>query len=207
MEITQKGTAHLIENLALSAGSRYTHSGKPDRAKTYLNLLKNKYPESQYVKDGTVDRYLKGLAIKIGNTAPEFSVTTMNGESFSLSGCKGKFVMIDFWGTWCGPCRGEVPNFKKLYTTIPRDSLLVIGLAEDDSTTLAPFIAEQAIPYPNALATKELLDAYGVNRFPTTFLIGPDGTIIAKDLRGESVVEQVREKMKESHSGAKGIES
>jgi hypothetical protein len=72
----------------------------------------------------------------------------------------------------------------------------MIGLAKDDSAALVRFIGEQRIPYPNALATKEILDAYGINSYPTTLLIGPDGKILGRNLRGESVIEQVREKMK-----------
>jgi len=196
MDLIQNSSERVVTGVCMTAGSQYAYMGKADAAREFLTKLKSDYPDHRYVKDGNVDRYLKSLAINEGNNAPDFSITTLTGNSFKLSDQKGKFVMIDFWGSWCGPCRGEVPNFKNLYTTIPRDSLILIGLANDDSTDLVQFIAEQKIPYPNALATEDILKAYGINAYPTTLLIGPDGKIAGKNLRGESVIDQVREKMK-----------
>jgi len=201
-ELTKKSTDRVTASICMSAGSSYAYMGKADEARKFLNKLKNDYPENRNVKEGIVDRYLKGLDVNIGNPAPEFTIRTLKRDIFNLSDHKGKFVMIDFWGSWCGPCRGEVPNFKKLYTTIPRDSLIIIGLANDDSTRLVQFIAEQKIPYPNALASDEILKAYGINAYPTTLLIGPDGRIVGKNLRGESVIDQVREKMMEFKESA-----
>jgi peroxiredoxin len=195
VDLLTNSSDRVVVSICMIAGSNYAYMGKADKARMFLTKLKNDFPENRYVKEGIVDRYLKGLAVDVGNPAPAFSVKTLKGETFNLSDHKGKFVMIDFWGSWCGPCRGEVPNFKKLYTTIPRDSLVMIGLAKDDSTTLVQFITSQMIPYPNALASKDILDSYGVNAYPTTFLIGPDGRIQAKNLRGEGVIELVRKEM------------
>ena len=68
--------------------------------------------------------------------APDFEIQTVAGKHMKLSDFRNKFVFLDFWGTWCGPCRAEIPNIKKMANTIPSDKLQVIGLAKDESAKL-----------------------------------------------------------------------
>ena len=197
MKIVQSGNDRIVPNICLSAGSVYSHTGQSERARTYLNKLKNDYPENRYIKEGIVDLILRSLDINIDKMAPDFSITTLSGESFKLSEQMGKFVMLDFWGSWCGPCRVEIPNFIKLYNSFSRDELVILGLANDDSTKLCQYIESENIPYPNALAGDELIKIYGISAYPTTLFIDPDGNICAKNLRGENIVDKVKEKMAE----------
>ena len=104
-------------------------------------------------------------------------------------------IFIDFWGSWCGPCLGEIPNIKKLYASVSKEKLKVIGLAYDDVNALAKCIEENKIEYPNAIAPDKTLKEYGITAYPTTLLIDPDGRIIAKNLRGSNLVAAVQEKM------------
>jgi cytochrome c-type biogenesis protein len=123
--------------------------------------------------------------MKEGIAAPDFTIATLCGENFKLSDHKGKFVFIDFWGTWCGPCVGEVPHLIELAETIPTDQLVVIGLSVGDTEEkLNTFIAEKKINYKNAMCNDEIQQEFGVNSFPTTFLIDKEGNIVAKNLRG-----------------------
>jgi peroxiredoxin len=135
------------------------------------------------------------LDVVVGSQAPDFDIVTLAGEEIKLSNLKGKFVFLDFWGSWCGPCRGEIPNMKNLYHSFARKDLIVLGIAEDDSTRLCEYIETEKIPYPNALASKEILTEYGISAFPTTLLIAPNGEICAKNLRGAELVDRVREQI------------
>jgi bla regulator protein blaR1 len=190
----------MAANIKFIVGSNLARSeDEKDRAsaKIILNKLKEKYPENGNVEMGFVDDLLQSLKIVIGSKAPDFAVETLSGKSVKLSNLQGKFVFLDFWGSWCGPCRGEIPNLKKLYNSVTRDDLVILGLANDDSTKLCEYIKSEKIPYQNILAKKELLSEYGISAYPTTFLITPDGEIYAKNLRGEKLVDLVMEKMDE----------
>ncbi len=185
-------------SVLFSTGFLYAREEKVDKATYLIGLLKTDYADEFYVGKGHADKVLAGLKTVKGADAPDFRIRTLSGDSLQLSKFRGKFVLIDFWGSWCGPCRGEVPNFKKLYETVSKDTLQMIGIAEDDSTALVKFIQEQKIPYPNALGTKNKVMAdYGINAFPTTLLVGPDGKILAKELRGEELVKLVRDNISE----------
>ncbi|MDZ7723648.1 MAG: hypothetical protein U5R06_12805 [candidate division KSB1 bacterium] len=89
----------------------------------------------------------------------------------------------------------EITGTINLHETLAGNKFALWEIAEDDSTRLAKFIDAQDIPYPNALASDDILQRYGITAFPTTLLIGPDGSIIGKDLRGPRVTEKVKEKM------------
>ncbi|MBN2092096.1 redoxin domain-containing protein [candidate division KSB1 bacterium] len=185
-------------NILFGVGSRHARNElKASQAKgeAILNRLKKEFPGNRMVTEGYVDNLLQSLKVVVGSPAPDFAIKTLTGDSLKLADMRGKFVMVDFWGSWCGPCRGEIPNFKKLYQTFSRDQLEVIGLANDDSSALCNYIKEQNIPYPNTLAGKELIRSYGISAYPTTFLIAPDGNILAKNLRGDNLVAIVKEKM------------
>jgi peroxiredoxin len=185
-------------SLLFRTGFSFAREENVEKATYLIGMLKKDYADGFYVGQGHADKVLASLKIARGAEAPDFIVKTLSGDSLQLSKFRGKFVLVDFWGSWCGPCRGEVPNFKKLYETVSRDTLQMIGIAEDDSTALVKFIQEQKIRYPNAIGTKKKVMAdYGINAFPTTLLVSPDGKIFAKELRGEKLVEQIREKIKE----------
>ncbi|MBX2842126.1 MAG: TlpA family protein disulfide reductase [Flammeovirgaceae bacterium] len=173
--------------------------GDMERAEELLNSIKEECPYFWAVKNGIVDSEIRGMKLREGATAPEFSVLASNGDSISLGDLKGKFVFIDFWGTWCGPCIGELPNIKDMVNTLPIEQFQVIGLMQDNEKSLRKFLSTQSLPYPNAIA-KEAVKQYGVTAFPTTFLIAPDGKIIAKNLRGKELAEKVKEKIAQYQS-------
>ncbi|MDA3817193.1 MAG: TlpA disulfide reductase family protein [Prolixibacteraceae bacterium] len=153
-----------------------------------IDIIKTKHPEYKGLHDGSIDMFLKKFKITEGIAAPDFSIETLCGETFKLSENKGKFVLIDFWGTWCGPCVGEVPHLIELAKSIPDDQLVIIGLSVNDTEDkLNNFIAEKKINYKNAMCNKEIQQEFGVNSFPTTFLIDKEGNIVAKNLRGDLI--------------------
>jgi peroxiredoxin len=202
----QTNSKQCAVNILYTLGFMYSRMPSQEahkKAVFILEKLKNNYPDDKKVRSGSVDKALRGLKIDVDSKAPDFSLKTVSGDSLKLSQFRGKFVMLDFWGTWCAPCRREIPNLIKVYNKFSRDELIVVGLAKDKAASLAAYIKEKKIPYPNALVSEKIIKEYGVSAFPTTFLIGPEGIIIAKNLRGEDLAEKIKEKVNEYKNNKK----
>ena len=194
----QTNSKQCAVNILYTLGYMYSRMPSQEahkKAVFILEKLKNNYPDDKNVKSGYVDKALRGLKIDVDAKAPEFSVKTVSGDSLKLSQFHGKFVMLDFWGTWCAPCKKEIPNLINVYNSFSRDKLIIVGLAKDNPASLSAYIKEKNIPYPNALVRDKILKEYGISAFPTTFLISPKGIIIAKNLRGEDLPEKIKEKI------------
>jgi len=114
-----------------------------------------------------------------------FTVDDMNGKPVSLASYKGKVILLDFWATWCGPCKAEIPNFVELQDAYKDKGLAVLGLSVDDTVDkLKPFATEFKMNYPVlvGLGRDDVQDAFGpVWGIPTTFLISRDGRICRKN--------------------------
>ncbi|MGE0129062.1 MAG: redoxin family protein [Blastocatellales bacterium] len=115
---------------------------------------------------------------------PSFTVADLNGQEISPATLKGKVALIDFWATWCPPCRKEIPHFNQLYAEYRNRGLFVVGLALDEKAVeVRNFMRRQPIDYPVALATPELQRQFGgIEVYPTAFLIDREGRIIKKYL-------------------------
>jgi peroxiredoxin len=117
------------------------------------------------------------------NTAPDFKLTGIDGKPVSLSRLKGKVVLLDFWATWCPPCREEIPGFVELQKRYGKQGLTVIGLSLDQGgrKEVAEFAKRMKVNYPVALATEDVIRRYGgIRAIPTTFLINRRGEIIKR---------------------------
>lgn len=114
--------------------------------------------------------------------APAFSLTDITGKPLSLADFKGKVVVMDFWATWCGPCRIEIPGFIELQKRYASQGFTMIGISMDDSADpVVDFYKELGMNYPVALGNDRLGELYGgVGGLPTTFVIGRDGRIYSK---------------------------
>jgi peroxiredoxin len=114
----------------------------------------------------------------------DFTVTDMNGKSVALSEFKGKVIVLDFWATWCPPCKAEIPGFVELQDAYGSQGLQVVGVSVDDpADKLPPFATEFKMNYPVlvGLGRDDLQDANGpMWGIPTTFLISRDGKICRK---------------------------
>jgi peroxiredoxin len=152
------------------------------------------------VGQGTLVRNVekvKLLGIFVGKPAPEFAATTLDGKSFKLADLRGKVVLVDFWATWCGPCVAELPNLKKLHDEYADQGLVVVSISFDRSADATRrYAAEKQMSWTQIWAEKAnkgpLAELYGVNAIPATFLIGPEGKVVAKDLRGDELQEAVQ---------------
>ncbi len=118
-------------------------------------------------------------------SAPTFTLTDIKSKKVSLSDFKGKVVLLNFWATWCVPCREEMPPLNKLYTDLKNEGFVVLGVSIDPSETpVKSFVTEKNIMYPVLMdSEKEVyFDLYAVLVLPTSFLIDKDGMIVEKIL-------------------------
>ena len=119
---------------------------------------------------------------RIGSAAPDFTITDLQ-HTVTLQQFRGKPVVLNFWATWCPPCKVEMPWFEDLQTQYGKDGLVVLGVAMDDSepAEIAKFASDLGVNYTVLLGTNQVSDDYGdVQYLPTTFYIGRDGAIVDK---------------------------
>jgi peroxiredoxin len=111
---------------------------------------------------------------------PDFTLKTLAGDEVNLRGLEGqKVVVVNFWATWCGPCRHEIPDFNEVYSRYRARGVEFLGIAVDESpeTVIPEFLAENPISYPVLMGSPDLTFRYGVRGLPTTFIIDRDGRI------------------------------
>jgi len=122
--------------------------------------------------------------IKNPKPIPELTMTTLDGKTMTSKDLAGKVVIVNFWATWCAPCRAEIPDLVKLQTQY-KDHLVIIGILSEDEPGphVSRFAADYKINYPIVPETKELLAAFpGIYALPTTFMVGPDGRMMQKHI-------------------------
>lgn len=108
--------------------------------------------------------------------APDFALQTLEGETVQLSSLRGQTVVLNFWATWCGPCRVEIPQFSSFAEANP--DIPVLGIATDGTPgELKAAARELGITYPVLVGDADTVQAYGVDTLPTTVIVGPDGSI------------------------------
>ncbi len=130
--------------------------------------------------------------------APEFSAKSPNGTTISLKESLGKVTIIDFWASWCGPCRKENPNVVALYNQFHSKGLNIIGVSlDDDATKWKDAIAKDKLTWNHVSNLKGFEDPiaiqYEIQQIPTTFILDSKGNIVAKDLRGDELKAKVEE--------------
>lgn len=122
-----------------------------------------------------------GRGAVIGAAAPDFTLTDINGNRVSLSQFRGKVVLVNFWATWCPPCREEMPSMERLYRHYSEQGmvLLAINIEENGEQAVSQFLQGNDYTFPILLDTRaEVQNAYQVFRFPETFVVDQNGVII-----------------------------
>jgi len=197
--------AHIVFMEAMLYVEVTTNSDRFEKAAALIDQLKKDFPDT---KDGqNAEKTLANLkngqeAEKIqsqlvaGAVFPDFNETDFDGKPVSVAAHKGHVVLVDFWATWCGPCRGEFPNVKKTYETYHPKGFDIIGVSLDkEKGKLADFIKDNGITWPQYFDGQywqnKLAVRYGIRSIPATILIDSNGKIIGKDLRGEELQQAV----------------
>ena len=114
--------------------------------------------------------------------APAFSLRSLSGENVKLSDFRGKTVLIQFWATWCGVCKAEVPSVKSLYENLGSDQVLLAIATHDDPAAVRNFVQEEDIDYPVLLGSRRVIEDYQVNQLPTAYVVDPAGNIASRDV-------------------------
>lgn len=135
-----------------------------------------------------------------GDAAPDFHVETLAGHSISLSALRGQVVLVNFWATWCPPCRAEMPGFQRVYDAKRERGFTIVGLSTDvgGRGVVDAFLAERGISYPVAMASAQAVHAFGgANMLPTSFLIDREGRIrhTVKGIFAEPALAQAVERL------------
>ena len=149
------------------------------------------------------ESYAKAEATQAGKMFVDFEGFTVDGKPSKLSDYvgKGKYVLVDFWASWCGPCKGEIPNLIELQNNFGGENFTVLGVnVWDEEASFKAALTEEGITYPQIYIPRDNKDnateLYGIQGIPQIILFGPDGIIVKRDLRGQAMKNLVEEKLK-----------
>ncbi len=172
----------------------------PDGFQAMLNALSPRFKKSpDFEKMSKAVVLVKKFAI--GQPIMEFTQNDENGKPISLASLKGKYVLVDFWASWCGPCRAEYPYIHKAYDQFKDKNFEVIGISLDNKKELwVNSIKDNHFDWVEVCDLKgrqnDVAVAYGITAIPQSFLVDPNGIIIAKNLRGDDLIEKLKEVIK-----------
>jgi peroxiredoxin len=193
--------------LAIAAFQTMLSLEELQKAKPLMDSLKSKFNNSAYFNNAYISYTNIVSPVKKENSTPEntglqtakeISMPDVNGKTVTLSSFKGKYVLIDFWASWCGPCRGENPNVVAAYHKFKNKNFTILGVSLDkDKDAWIEAIRKDGLAWPqvselsfwNCTAVQD----YNIHSIPANFLVDPNGKIIGSDLRGADLENKLQE--------------
>jgi peroxiredoxin len=168
------------------------------KADGLMSQLQKDFPDTEAAKRAKQIQEVNKVRANLteGTKFPDFSEKDLEGKPLSVANYKGKVVLVDFWATWCPPCRAELPNVIKTYEANHKAGFEIIGISLDqDKQKLATFIKDKNMTWAQYFDGKGwqnvLAQKYGVQSIPATYLLDRQGVIIGKDLRGVELEQAV----------------
>jgi peroxiredoxin len=202
-KVAMEDKSPMVSMFATSIG---TGTDAAENEAMYNNLLK-RFPKHTGIQT-VVKQYRESVASApqppkqntpaIGTMAPDITMPDVNGNNFSLSSLKGKYVLVDFWASWCGPCRGENPNLVAAYNKYKNKNFTILGVSLDKTKDAwLEAIKKDGLTWTHISDLKfwdsEAVGLYGFNGIPYNVLLDPTGKIIADNLRGSDLERKLQE--------------
>lgn len=171
-----------------------------------FEIPKAQAPQSINTDEKSVSTFSVGLEKE--QQAPDFTLSTLTGESVKLSSLRGKTVILNFWTTWCPPCKSEMPDMQQFYSDYKKNNIMIIGvnLTDNESSTkqVKDFAQQYKISFPILLDTKgEIRKQYKIITIPTTYIIDSNG-IIVENVVGPMTYDKIKKLTLNSANTKKG---